>query len=180
MSESEQTRKCPNCKYSLIGLPTEHSCPECGFDYDPSAIVIRLKPQRHDWRQVVYGILLLGIMYLGVIQRGYSTDVRALVAIVGVSIVVSLFRLFRIHSESQSIKINRLGIEVDDAALAVGIIRWKSVKSVKYSPLRGALIIRGVSRDRLCVWPSRRLGGRRIARRCAEEISRLLSVYTRS
>ena len=26
--------RCPQCKYSLKGLPADYNCPECGFEYD--------------------------------------------------------------------------------------------------------------------------------------------------
>ncbi len=30
----EQITKCPICRYDLTGLPKNHRCPECGFEYD--------------------------------------------------------------------------------------------------------------------------------------------------
>ena len=31
---------CPRCEYSLIGLPAQHRCPECGFEYDGRTFVL--------------------------------------------------------------------------------------------------------------------------------------------
>jgi len=31
---------CPICSYSLSGLPDEHKCPECGFEYERDAFFI--------------------------------------------------------------------------------------------------------------------------------------------
>ena len=31
---------CPRCEYSLIGLPLNHRCPECGFEYDERTFVL--------------------------------------------------------------------------------------------------------------------------------------------
>lgn len=30
---------CPICNYDLIGLPKNHRCPECGFEYDEGTLV---------------------------------------------------------------------------------------------------------------------------------------------
>ena len=39
--------RCPICRYSLRGLPVEHKCPECGFEYDQETSVFypRWKPR---------------------------------------------------------------------------------------------------------------------------------------
>ena len=33
--------QCPNCDYSLLGLPDTHHCPECGFEYTKDSQVFR-------------------------------------------------------------------------------------------------------------------------------------------
>jgi len=40
MSETGQpTTECPVCRYNLTGLPKNHRCPECGFEYDETMVV---------------------------------------------------------------------------------------------------------------------------------------------
>jgi len=34
MNGGEPITKCPVCRYDLTGLPKNHRCPECGFEYD--------------------------------------------------------------------------------------------------------------------------------------------------
>ena len=36
---------CPNCGYSLVGLPREHTCPECGYKYD----LVEVEAQWRRW-----------------------------------------------------------------------------------------------------------------------------------
>lgn len=36
---------CPNCGYSLVGLPREHECPECGYEYD----LVEVEAQWREW-----------------------------------------------------------------------------------------------------------------------------------
>lgn len=43
-------RKCPVCNYPLTGLPPAHRCPECGFEYDETTVVFRL---RKPWKLYV-------------------------------------------------------------------------------------------------------------------------------
>jgi hypothetical protein len=35
----EPITKCPVCRYDLTGLPKNHRCPECGFEYDETMVV---------------------------------------------------------------------------------------------------------------------------------------------
>ncbi len=35
--------ECPECRYSLKGLPEKHACPECGLRYDEHSVVHRTK-----------------------------------------------------------------------------------------------------------------------------------------
>src|SRR5262245_12509714 len=37
----EPLTDCPHCGYSLNGLPREHRCPECGFEYDANTLTVR-------------------------------------------------------------------------------------------------------------------------------------------
>ena len=52
---------CPRCGYSLSGLPSEHTCPECAFEYELDAIVIQ--EQRRSWKSIAVangGTVVLG------------------------------------------------------------------------------------------------------------------------
>ncbi len=44
-TDAVDVRKCPACLYSLCGLPTRHTCPECGFEYDEHVRLWEAPPQ---------------------------------------------------------------------------------------------------------------------------------------
>ena len=64
--------ECPRCAYPLVGLPAEHSCPECGLAYDAATRCWRVD---RPWRR----LLLLGIVDLVMVaiavvaQRVYAS-----------------------------------------------------------------------------------------------------------
>lgn len=50
---------CPICDYNLVGLPDEHTCPECGLEYDENTLVI----EKHSSKAVV--TIVAALMALG-------------------------------------------------------------------------------------------------------------------
>jgi len=56
-----QLVRCPVCRYDLSGLPAEHRCPECGFEYDKTMRAWDPPPIR--WR--LHAVLILLVLFLG-------------------------------------------------------------------------------------------------------------------
>ncbi len=51
---------CPRCAYSLDGLPTVHTCPECGLEYDRESSVFIAHPRaRRSWPIVAISVLFV-------------------------------------------------------------------------------------------------------------------------
>jgi len=53
---------CPICKYDLTGLPDQHHCPECSFEFDRNSTLIQLEPppsRRMRWTFAFLVLLLL-------------------------------------------------------------------------------------------------------------------------
>ena len=64
--------RCPLCGYSLVGLPDDHTCPECGFPYERHATLF--SQMRWPWRAacIANGMMLLaGVIVL--VCRGVPT-----------------------------------------------------------------------------------------------------------
>ncbi|MCG8404396.1 MAG: hypothetical protein MI923_04265 [Phycisphaerales bacterium] len=55
------SQECPICDYSLVGLPVEHRCPECGFQFDQQTMIWE-KRYTQRLRNLVR---FLGFLYLG-------------------------------------------------------------------------------------------------------------------
>jgi hypothetical protein len=66
-------KRCPDCGYSLKGLPARHRCPECGFPYDEHTLVWRPGRPWDLYVIVALGFLLfpwtLQCAYVGIIQQ---------------------------------------------------------------------------------------------------------------
>lgn len=58
---------CPMCNYPLKGLPAEHSCPECGFNYDKETYLWILHSKRPGRFLFIFGVgcNLIGATILG-------------------------------------------------------------------------------------------------------------------
>lgn len=67
IQESDPLRldRCPDCGYSLCGLPEQGLCPECGFEYNDEMIVLygwgtgnRATIFNRSWKSVIIGMLI--------------------------------------------------------------------------------------------------------------------------
>lgn len=53
---------CPVCKYDLTGLPTDHRCPECGFEYEES-MRLWVAPALPRWTTVMRWFVLVSFPF---------------------------------------------------------------------------------------------------------------------
>ena len=56
-ADALRLENCPQCEYSLQGLPEEGICPECGWSYDRGAVIVRCRGWAVQFNSYVLGIV---------------------------------------------------------------------------------------------------------------------------
>ena len=80
--------RCPECNYSLHGLPPPHRCPECGFEYDEHTLIWRPAQPRKLWLGIfatLTTILVINVSNILNVGRGLH---NLAVVIVGVNVIM--------------------------------------------------------------------------------------------
>lgn len=135
-SDSRLSRDCPICDYPLVGLPVEHRCPECGFQFDAQTMIW----DKRYTKRLRNLLRLLLAAYLGV----FLPIVLVVVVITGtsfggfltfaISMVLCLipflyFNCCRLAAVSPSGVILRLGDRKSRT------LPWDSIREVTFNPI---------------------------------------------
>jgi len=81
---------CPICIYDLTGLPDEHRCPECGYDYDRDSEVIPLQSPPSLWHKIVIFFLVLNaLLYFGRLIISMRADSHGVMLIAHLFVLIS-------------------------------------------------------------------------------------------
>ena len=87
---------CPLCDYDLKGLPTEHKCPECGYEYDNATIVLPCwtsKGKRISWRQRLFVVVVVVCGISALLLVGGLLTLPPLVIFLGLATYLALLIL---------------------------------------------------------------------------------------
>ncbi len=121
-NQSVLLSQCPQCRYDISGLPATHRCPECGFTYDESMIVLE------GWHVpglaslprflLLYGtpFVIVLLMLRGIL--GWSWFVLGLITAAAIGVVFGLHLYVRSRDESNSRALVRYLISTE------GVARW--------------------------------------------------------
>ncbi len=126
---------CPQCKYSLKGLPANHSCPECGFEYDAETAAWHGRTSRiwtSFWMLVTlfYG----GSLLKGAIDRSQSAGGWRLFDLLSIlGIVFILWLLIREFSASLTIATTPRGLYIKKGRRHGTFVPWEQVQRVFWS-----------------------------------------------
>lgn len=176
--EADPERLCPKCAYSLKGLPVVHTCPECGSEYDPHALVIRFDVQQYERRQMGYATILLAMIGFVSFRAGIQQDDILLLVIIAGSMLTSLVKMCRARSTPYLLSINRCGVQFEHPKLRERRLLWSTIDRAKFRWLSGRFYLYGDDGKKLISIRPHWIGGRRVARMCATRINSLAQIYS--
>ncbi len=140
--------KCPQCDYSLTGLPANHVCPECGLPYDD-------KSQAYGHGKLPYltmagvgvALWLAGRFTFDVVSGGSRTVGMVIGVLAMVSISVFVAREWRLYRRGLLAVVLPGGLYVHLPNERTGLIPWKSlaepVRAVWYRTVQVSRTDRG-------------------------------------
>ncbi len=142
--------RCPQCEYSLRGLPSRHACPECGFEYDEHTRLWRWQPARRrpdeSWvhyilnRRFDGGWLIWTLAAIPILYKLLSEDIRRPILGIAFGLATCAFcgwQLFRVLRRKQ--RRSRACIVISPSGVLFvkpdgsELVRWRNV------PLGGKL-----------------------------------------
>ncbi len=124
---------CPQCKYSLKGLPANHSCPECGFEYDAETAIWESRPTKTDIAAFLLGTCFVISMLLGNLLNGTFPPTSLLEIVLFFLLALLVFVLYRAFVTS------RAGCAVCTTGKGLLIKIGRDVKLYPWGDIEGVL-----------------------------------------
>ncbi|RME37271.1 MAG: hypothetical protein D6788_09835 [Planctomycetota bacterium] len=166
---------CPQCGYSLYGLPAEHTCPECGFEYDRYAHVIRIRPYRavfRVWMGMAWGMLATFLS----LWSGFTR----FALIVGSLTLAGATEFFLNHFSGrhrQMVVVNHAGMRWLRGTDVLAQLPWDRIGRADYAWMTGMFHIKDPAGQVTFECYYTRFGGPKIARECVRAINELKELY---
>ena len=167
---------CPECRYSLQGLPEKRNCPECGFLYDRNGQIFRRSPT---------GLLLFGgvgaIMSLtGFVLRWWFGEWfargagAAILATVGLMAVLT--SAWRLKRQSPYVLVSRNDVRIVQPNGKERMVPINQIHSARWSRLHSAVFIMGHHGEELALITYRVLG----TNRRLKQVASIITAYIES
>ena len=129
--------RCPQCKYSLKGLPADQRCPECGFEYDAeTAMWIGRLNKNEIVAYVVMGLFGI-VMFL---TRLFATPSPSLtflqsyaLFLVGGAGLFVVYRLRQISLAGDAVCTTREGVWIKKGR-RIELYPWEEIEDVFWKP----------------------------------------------
>ncbi len=161
---------CPRCRYSLVGLPTHHRCPECGLEIERDAQLF--KPSRRSWK--LSGVInCLGAAVLGVVAV-MRPEAWYLGMCAGSMLLSVVFMWWRAKRQGRAILVSQRTICIVGRDTEPEIFDLSDVGQAKWSFVNGAVTIQRTDGTELTVIRVGFFRSNRIARRLVATIQNQL------
>lgn len=174
-------KHCPRCRYNLRGLPARHTCPECGFAYDPDCVIIRLRGWR---KRDVWSILGLGGILIAVLVDAFRPPfygrpaewLRAL-AYLGLPVAWLGYYVARARFNRRAVIINHLGVTFDTPTIRVRFVPWSDIGRATFDWKTERFCVEGRDGNPIVSCDAEGLSTSGVADKCAYEINEAKAVY---
>jgi hypothetical protein len=171
---------CPKCGYDLAGLPTAHTCPECGLAYDPLCRVVRLPCSTRARLQVIYGCALIALALWAILRFGGKAGDASFLGLLVVLTAVAMVRATRTGGIQRLLVLNEAGVQFQDGPRASALVPWAELHAARVRAVHRDFRLESVDGSVLLACRIDQLGGWRAARLCAREIRDLQEAYRRT
>jgi len=126
-ASGEPITKCPVCRYDLTGLSKNHTCPECGFQYDESMRIWFAK--KPGWILVIISfvpvLIMLGMLFWAATKTAVPSQLYVK-SIMGGSIIPVLLAVLTLLGRRQRsfVVVSDGGLSIKTGAKKVRFLPW--------------------------------------------------------
>ena len=139
---------CPDCGYSLEGLPGPHRCPECGFEYEANMIEFPTGRRGNLKRTpIAPAVFMLGLFAMKYFPNSLPkfSFILYLLLLVGLSFVASLWAANRPGPGRVFVVDDGVLIILEDGKRKRERIGWADFTSIRWRLIDGSVIFESKS-----------------------------------
>jgi len=179
MASPAMISRCPQCGYSLQGLPEEHQCPECGFAYDAHTVVLDFLPAgSYGWKLAQMAAWLVVAWFF---WRPAGIASQMMWMVLPITFVAAVWRysfLAAARRDGWRCVLRRSGLMIQRPRRPAWGASWAEFDHARLGRLTGHVRIWNEQGRIVFNAPYRHFGSYKNAKRCANEMNRLAKVYT--
>jgi hypothetical protein len=130
--------RCPNCGYSLEGLPGRHVCPECGLEYEKDAVVF--KEPRWGWKALAIANGLLALLGIALCVWRSRPSVFIWIPL-GCGVIAACW-VWKLSRRKHVVLVSRSTIRIMGKTPGAVVYRMEDVGQISWSFLSGDIHIK--------------------------------------
>lgn len=178
LGSASRKTNCPCCGYSLRGLPSVYTCPECGSEYDPHSMVLPLPGNGKVLAGLVSWFCLAAtIVWILRAQHGHLVEPWPCMLPVALLVAVALYQWLTGAAKERRFIINGAGIKLRHPEVFCPIITWEQFGEAHVSWVTGRFGILGVHGETLFGCQYRELGSLFRMSSYVEQLNAVAALY---